>query len=74
MTIGSVALIPYLLLIAGGVWLGQAIHLPALYVVLAIAACVGWAYARHRAREAGHAELQETHQHCGAGQVDSPDC
>lgn len=74
MTINPVGVVPYVLLIAGGVWLGTAIHVPALGVVVAFAACVGWAYARQLTREPDRAEPEQSYQHCcGAGQLDSPD-
>jgi hypothetical protein len=74
MTINPVAFIPYPLLIAGGLWLGMAIHGPALGVVLALATCAVWAYALHLTGKADRAQLQQTHQHSGPSQIGSPDC
>lgn len=45
-------LLPYLLLLGGGGWLGEAIHVPALGWTLGIAATIAYGIWRKRARAA----------------------
>jgi Short C-terminal domain len=56
------ALVPYLLLIGGGAWLGHGIHAPAVGWILGIAGAAAWGYFRHQMHESRRTELAEFRQ------------
>jgi hypothetical protein len=55
-------LLPYLLVLGGGGWLGEAIHFPALGWTVGFAAATGYGIWRRRIRRERQYELQAQHQ------------